>query len=73
MFIIIYIYEKHQYTENRYETVIAGEKQNGQSKIPYIRVSSRNQDEARQSESMKEAGINERDIYIDKQSDKDFE
>ena len=38
----------------------------------YIRVSSKDQNEERQIVSMKEFGISERDIYIDKQSGKDF-
>jgi DNA invertase Pin-like site-specific DNA recombinase len=39
----------------------------------YIRVSSTDQNIARQLEEMLSLGINERDIYIDKQSGKDFE
>ncbi|TSI09253.1 recombinase family protein, partial [Bacillus sp. HY001] len=38
----------------------------------YIRVSSKEQNEARQVETMKKEGINERDMYIDKASGKDF-
>ncbi len=38
----------------------------------YVRVSSKDQNEIRQLESFKEYGIDERDIYIDKQSGKDF-
>ncbi|MFJ5717219.1 recombinase family protein [Neobacillus sp. NPDC093127] len=41
-------------------------------KFGYIRVSSRDQNEARQLQSMKEVGISVRDIFIDKQSGKDF-
>ncbi|MBT2736598.1 recombinase family protein [Bacillus sp. ISL-7] len=41
-------------------------------KFGYIRVSSRDQNEARQLQSMKEVGISDRDIFIDKQSGKDF-
>jgi DNA invertase Pin-like site-specific DNA recombinase len=41
-------------------------------KFGYIRVSSKDQNEGRQIESMKEKGIDERDIFIDKQSGKDF-
>ena len=41
-------------------------------KFGYIRVSSKDQNEGRQIESMKEEGIDERDIFIDKQSGKDF-
>lgn len=38
----------------------------------YIRVSSRDQNEARQLKEMIDYGISKRDIYIDKQSGKDF-
>ena len=38
----------------------------------YIRVSSREQNEERQLMAMREFGIAQRDIYIDKQSGKDF-
>ena len=38
----------------------------------YVRVSSKEQKEDRQLIAFKEFGINERDIYIDKQSGKDF-
>lgn len=38
----------------------------------YCRVSSKEQNEERQIIAFKELGINERDIYIDKQSGKDF-
>ncbi|WP_102707272.1 recombinase family protein [Terribacillus saccharophilus] len=41
-------------------------------KFGYIRVSSKDQNEGRQMESMKNQGLNERDIFIDKQSGKDF-
>jgi len=41
-------------------------------KSGYVRVSSKDQNEARQIEAMKEQGIEERDIFIDKQSGKDF-
>lgn len=44
-----------------------------QKKFGYIRISSKDQSEARQLEKMKELGISERDIYIDKQSGKNFE
>jgi DNA invertase Pin-like site-specific DNA recombinase len=37
-----------------------------------IRVSSKDQNELRQLEAMKEKGIDERDIFMDKQSGKDF-
>lgn len=39
----------------------------------YIRVSSADQNEARQVEKMREMGIDERHIFIDKKSGKDFE
>lgn len=42
-------------------------------KFGYIRVSSKEQNEGRQLEAMREIGISERDIYIDKQSGKNFE
>jgi DNA invertase Pin-like site-specific DNA recombinase len=38
----------------------------------YIRVSSKDQNEARQLSEIKELGIEERDIFIDKESGKDF-
>ena len=38
----------------------------------YIRVSTKDQNEARQLEKMKELGIDERHIFIDKESGKDF-
>lgn len=41
-------------------------------KFGYVRVSSKDQNEGRQIASMKEQGIDERDIFIDKQSGKDF-
>ena len=41
-------------------------------KFGYIRVSSKDQNEIRQLEAMKEKGIDERDIFMDKQSGKDF-
>ncbi|MBO0589627.1 recombinase family protein [Sporosarcina sp. E16_8] len=42
-------------------------------KFGYIRVSSKDQNEGRQLEAMKKLDINERDIYLDKQSGKNFE
>jgi DNA invertase Pin-like site-specific DNA recombinase len=39
----------------------------------YIRVSSKDQNEARQVEKMRELGIDERHIFIDKESGKNFE
>lgn len=39
----------------------------------YCRVSAKDQNEDRQVEAMLELGINERDIFIDKCSGKDFE
>ena len=41
-------------------------------KFGYIRVSTKDQNEARQIVALNEFGISERDIYIDKQSGKDF-
>ena len=38
----------------------------------YIRVSSRDQNEDRQQVALKEAGVAERHIYMDKKSGKDF-
>lgn len=38
----------------------------------YIRVSSKDQNEARQLNEIKKLGVNEREIFIDKQSGKDF-
>jgi DNA invertase Pin-like site-specific DNA recombinase len=42
-------------------------------KFGYIRVSSKDQNEGRQMEAMKKLGLSERDIFMDKQSGKDFE
>ncbi len=42
-------------------------------KFSYIRVSSKDLNEGRQLEAMRKIGINERDIYFDKQSGKNFE
>lgn len=42
-------------------------------KFGYGRVSSKDQNEIRQLLAFKEQGIDERDIYIDKKSGKDFE
>lgn len=41
-------------------------------KFGYIRVSTKDQNETRQIMALQEFGISERDIYIDKQSGKDF-
>ncbi|MFK4321905.1 DNA invertase Pin-like site-specific DNA recombinase [Bacillus sp. RC145] len=41
-------------------------------KFGYIRVSSKDQNEGRQLEALKQVGIDDRDIFIDKQSGKDF-
>ncbi|WP_040209695.1 recombinase family protein [Neobacillus jeddahensis] len=41
-------------------------------KFGYVRVSSKDQNEGRQIASMREQGIEERDIFLDKQSGKDF-
>jgi len=38
----------------------------------YVRISAKDQNEARQLDTMKSEGINERDIFIDKASGKDF-
>ena len=38
----------------------------------YIRVSSRDQNEDRQMIALKEVGVADRNIYLDKQSGKDF-
>lgn len=42
-------------------------------KFGYIRVSSKDQNEGRQLDAMRKIGITERDIYLDKQSGKNFE
>jgi DNA invertase Pin-like site-specific DNA recombinase len=39
----------------------------------YIRVSSKDQNEARQIEEMKKHGVDERFIFMDKESGKNFE
>ena len=39
----------------------------------YVRVSSKDQNEARQIEKMKELGVGERQIFVDKESGKDFD
>ncbi|NMF06878.1 recombinase family protein [Clostridium beijerinckii] len=39
----------------------------------YVRISDKSQNEARQVEALLSCGINERDIFIDKQSGKDFD
>lgn len=44
----------------------------GKKTFAYIRVSSKDQNEARQLTEILELGINERDIFIDKESGKDF-
>ena len=41
-------------------------------KFGYIRVSSKDQNEGRQLEAIKKLGVDERDIFLDKQSGKDF-
>ena len=51
---------------------------NGENKIEqkiygYIRVSTREQNEDRQVIALREVGVPERNVYIDKQSGKDFE
>ncbi|WP_340031345.1 recombinase family protein [Bacillus tropicus] len=42
-------------------------------KIGYVRVSAKDQNEGRQLAALKDLGISERDIYIDKRSGKDFD
>ncbi|MFZ0443733.1 MAG: recombinase family protein [Bacillus sp. (in: firmicutes)] len=42
-------------------------------KFGYVRISAKDQNENRQVESMKEIGIGDRDIFIDKQSWKNFD
>ncbi|MDR6997723.1 DNA invertase Pin-like site-specific DNA recombinase [Neobacillus niacini] len=42
-------------------------------KFGYIRVSSKDQNEGRQLEVMKKMGVDQRDIFMDKQSGKDFD
>ena len=39
----------------------------------YVRVSSRDQNEARQLTAMREFGVPPKNIYVDKQSGKDFD
>lgn len=39
----------------------------------YVRVSSKDQNEARQVEKLKELGVGERQIFVDKESGKDFD
>ena len=41
--------------------------------VGYARVSSKEQNEDRQMIALKEAGINLKNVYLDKQSGKDFE
>ncbi|MFJ7367531.1 recombinase family protein [Peribacillus frigoritolerans] len=42
-------------------------------KFGYIRVSSKDQNEGRQLQVMKEKGLDERDVFLDKQSGKNFD
>lgn len=56
----------------RRKTKTKGEIKMTNKTFAYIRVSSKEQNEARQVETMKKEGINERDMYIDKASGKDF-
>ncbi len=44
----------------------------GVRKFGYIRVSSKDQNEGRKLQAMLENGLNERDIFMDKQSGKNF-
>jgi len=46
---------------------------NNSKRFGYCRVSSKDQNEDRQYEAMLAQGINERDIFIDKCSGKDFD
>ena len=39
----------------------------------YVRVSSKDQNDERQLRELKEAGVDDRNIYIDKKSGKNFE
>lgn len=41
-------------------------------KFGYVRVSSKDQNEIRQMDAMKNIGIGNRDIFLDKQSGKNF-
>ena len=43
------------------------------AKYAYIRVSSKDQNVARQVDAMQEIGLTEKQMYIDKQSGKDFD
>lgn len=43
------------------------------AKYAYIRVSSKDQNIARQVEAMQELGLTQKQMYIDKQSGKNFE
>jgi DNA invertase Pin-like site-specific DNA recombinase len=45
---------------------------NAEKILQYKRVSSKSQNKGRQLEAMKEKGIEDRDIFMDKQSGKDF-
>lgn len=56
----------------RRKTKTKGEIKMTNKTFAYIRVSSKEQNEARQVETMKKEGIDERDMYIDKASGKDF-
>lgn len=46
---------------------------NNRKNVGYIRVSSKDQNEGRQLQAMKDKGLDERDIFLDKQSGKNFE
>ena len=52
--------------------VVNGEAPKGGEVYGYIRVSSREQNEARQVDAMLEFGITASNMYMDKQSGKDF-
>lgn len=69
----VYIYEHFWYANSNKRTDGGTTKDMDNRKYGYIRVSSKEQNEQRQLDAMKAVGINERDIFIDKQSGKDFE
>jgi DNA invertase Pin-like site-specific DNA recombinase len=71
--VILYYDTFHKETHIlRRKTKTKGEIKMTNKTFAYIRVSSKEQNEARQVETMKKEGIDERDMYIDKASGKDF-
>lgn len=58
--------------ENKNELQVIMENKNELQVFGYCRVSSYNQNEERQLISMREMGVPEKNIYVDKQSGKDF-